>query len=147
MSVRGFAYAVASVALVSAAQLAMQWSMKSLPRLETLPGSAGDIGLLPLAVLMLGVLGYGASLVCWLAALARLPLNRAYALLSLSYALVYLGAALLPGLGGSMSTGKTFGVLLVVSGVTLINARPSPVGGVELSGPRRTGASADAGPG
>ena len=55
--------------------------------------------------------------------MATLPLNRAYSLLSLSYPLVYLCAALLPGLGGSLSAGKTCGVILVVLGVVLINAR------------------------
>ena len=127
MSARGLTYAVTSVALVSGAQLAMRWSMRTLPGLETLPASAGDFALLPLAVLSFGVLGYGASLVCWLGALASLPLNRAYSLLSLSSALVYLGAALLPGLGGSLSVGKTLGVLLVISGVILVNARRTPL--------------------
>ncbi len=145
MNARGLAYAAASVALVSAAQLAMRWSMKSLPRIDTLPAWPGDTGLLPLAVLMLGILGYGASLVCWLGALARLPLNRAYSLLSLSYALVYVGAALLPGLGGTLSTGKTFGVLLVVSGVMLVNARRPPVPGARPSRSSESGASAGAG--
>jgi undecaprenyl phosphate-alpha-L-ara4N flippase subunit ArnF len=119
----GLAYAVASVALVSAAQLAMRWSMTRLPNLETWPAAAGDFGLLAVAVLFLAILGYAASLACWLGALANLPLNRAYSLLSLSYPLVYLLAAVLPGLGGSLSAGKTFGVVLVVSGVMLINAR------------------------
>jgi undecaprenyl phosphate-alpha-L-ara4N flippase subunit ArnF len=125
MSARGVLYALASVALVSAAQLAMRWSMTRLPRIELLPAAVGGgaYDLLAVAVLLLGIAGYGASLLCWLAALGHLPLNRAYSLLSLSYALVYLCAALLPGLGGSFSTGKTCGVALVVLGVVLINAR------------------------
>lgn len=60
---------------------------------------------------------------------AAQPLSRAYSLLSLSYPLVYLFAALLPGLGASLSAGKIFGVILVVAGVVLINARRTqPVG-------------------
>ena len=37
--------------------------------------------------------------------------------------MVYLCSAWLPGLGGSLSAGKTAGVLLVMAGVVLINAR------------------------
>ena len=128
MSARGSAYALASVALVSAAQLAMRWSMTRLPRLEDLPVTPGGnaVSVLAVAVLLLGIVGYGASLLCWLVALGHLPLNRAYSMLSLSYPLVYLCAAMLPGLGGSLSVGKTCGVILVVLGVLLINARPVP---------------------
>lgn len=126
MSARGVSYALASVALVSAAQLAMRWSMTRLPRIEDLPAASGcgAFELLAAAVLLLGIFGYAASLVCWLAALGDLRLNRAYSMLSLSYPLVYLCAALLPGLGGSLSAGKTCGVILVVLGVVLINWRP-----------------------
>lgn len=126
MSARGVSYAMASVALVSAAQLAMRWSMTRLPRIEDLPVTQGSgaFELLAAAVLLLGIVGYAASLVCWLAALGDLRLNRAYSMLSLSYPLVYLCAALLPGLGGSLSAGKTCGVILVVLGVVLINWRP-----------------------
>jgi undecaprenyl phosphate-alpha-L-ara4N flippase subunit ArnF len=128
MSARGLAYALASVALVSAAQLAMRWSMTRLPRLEDLPVMAGSgaFDLLAVAVLLLGIFGYAASLLCWLGALGHLPLNRAYSMLSLSYPLVYLCAAWLPGLGGTLSAGKTCGLMLVVLGVVLINARPMP---------------------
>jgi undecaprenyl phosphate-alpha-L-ara4N flippase subunit ArnF len=130
MSARGVTYALASVALVSAAQLAMRWSMTRLPRIEDLPVTAGGGAFhwFAVAVLLLGIFGYAASLLCWLGALGDLPLNRAYSMLSLSYPLVYLCAAWLPGLGGSLSVGKTVGVILVVLGVVLINARPAPPG-------------------
>ena len=79
--------------------------------------------LLPMGLLMLGIAWYGASLLCWLRALDCLPLSRAYSLLSLSYPLVYLFGTLLPGLSGSLTIGKTLGVILVVAGVVLVNAR------------------------
>lgn len=126
MSARSLAYGIASVALVSAAQLAMRWGMTHLPGLTVPPVAAGDaFALLPVVMLLLGICGYGASLLCWLGALAGLPLNRAYSLLSLSYPLVYLSAALLPGLGGSLTAGKTVAVVLILLGVLLINARPA----------------------
>lgn len=123
MNARGLAYCATSVALVSAAQLAMHWSVTRLPRLETLPVAGLEAHPLEVAILLLGICAYAASLLCWLAALVRMPLGQAYSLLSLSYALVYVAAALLPGLGGTLSIGKTIGVMLVVTGVVLINAR------------------------
>jgi undecaprenyl phosphate-alpha-L-ara4N flippase subunit ArnF len=124
VSARGLSYAVASVALVSAAQLSMRWSMTRLPAVHEWPPAAGvTFQWLALAVLLAGICGYAASLWCWLRALADLPLNRAYSLLSLSYPLVYLSAAVLPGLGGTLNAGKTGGVILILAGVLLINAR------------------------
>lgn len=123
MNAKGLGYGAASVVLVSAAQLAMRWSVTQLPRLETLPVAGLEAHPLAAAMLVLGICAYAASLLCWLAALARMPLGRAYSLLSLSYPIVYVAAALLPGLGGSLSIGKTTGVVLVVMGVVLINAR------------------------
>ena len=72
------------------------------------------------------VLAYALSMLCWLLALKHLPLSRAYSWLSLSYALVYLGAALLPGLGEPLSLPRTLGVGLVIAGVIAINAPRRP---------------------
>lgn len=125
---RGFALALGSVALVSSAQLGMRWAMTRLPApqewLHAL--QALDARLLPmLGVLAGAVLAYALSLLCWLGALRHLPLGRAYSLLSISYALVYLGAAVLPGFGESLSLLKTLGVGLVIAGVLAINS-PRP---------------------
>ncbi|XAH22664.1 4-amino-4-deoxy-L-arabinose-phosphoundecaprenol flippase subunit ArnF [Xylophilus sp. GW821-FHT01B05] len=122
MKAPGLALAGASVLLVSAAQLAMRWSMTRLPGIDAWQQflTAAPVAL---AMLALGICGYALSMVCWMGALNRLPLNRAYSLLALSYPLVYVGAALLPGLGGSLSLGRTLGVLLILLGVLLVNAR------------------------
>ncbi|WP_160288271.1 4-amino-4-deoxy-L-arabinose-phosphoundecaprenol flippase subunit ArnF [Pseudomonas knackmussii] len=124
----GFTLALGSVALVSSAQLGMRWAMTRLPApqqwLDAL--QALDASLLPmLGVLLCAVLAYALSMLCWLGALKFLPLGRAYSLLSISYALVYLGAALLPGFGESLSLFKTLGVGLVIAGVLAINS-PRP---------------------
>ena len=121
MRPRSLAFAGCSVLLVTLAQLGMRWSMMRLPHPRDL--FAGAIAPLPVAILAGAVAAYGASLVCWLVALRHLPLNRAYSILSLSYALVYIAAASLPGLGGSFSLRRSLGVVLVLAGVTLINAR------------------------
>ncbi|MHA3737288.1 4-amino-4-deoxy-L-arabinose-phosphoundecaprenol flippase subunit ArnF [Pseudomonas sp. Eth.TT006] len=125
--VRGIGFALASVGLVSAAQLGMRWSMTRLPQ----PGqwlaalSAGSVDLAALAVVIAAIFAYALSMLCWLAALRDLPLGRAYSLLSISYALVYLLAASLPLFNESFSFTKSLGVALVMLGVITINTRPS----------------------
>ena len=101
---RGFALALGSVALVSGAQLGMRWSMTRLP----LPTEW-------LTALNTGAIDLGA--------LKHLPLGRAYSLLSISYALVYVLAASLPVFNEAFSLSKTLGVALVILGVLIINSR------------------------
>jgi len=123
----GIAFALGSVLLVSAAQLAMRWSMTRLPQpgqwLSTLASQGLDA--LAVAVVLAAIAAYGLSMLCWLLALRDLPLGRAYSLLSLSYALVYLLAASLPLFDESFSFGKSLGVALVMLGVITINTRPA----------------------
>jgi undecaprenyl phosphate-alpha-L-ara4N flippase subunit ArnF len=129
---RGFTFALGSVALVSAAQLGMRWSMTRLPApaqwLEALSGGSLDLAALGLVlVLVLAAIGaYALSMLCWLLALRDVPLGRAYSLLSISYALVYLLAAALPAFNEPFSLSKSLGVALVILGVIVINSRPAP---------------------
>ncbi|MCF5722767.1 4-amino-4-deoxy-L-arabinose-phosphoundecaprenol flippase subunit ArnF [Pseudomonas syringae] len=118
---QGFAMALGSVGLVSAAQLGMRWSMTRLPlpsewfTAQIDPGAFG--------VVLLAIFAYALSMLCWLGALRHLPLGRAYSLLSISYALVYLLAASLPVFNEHLSVSKTLGVALVILGVLVINSR------------------------
>lgn len=122
---RGFTLALSSVALVSAAQLGMRWSMTRLP----LPAdwltalASASVDPLALGVVALAILAYALSMLCWLGALQHLPLGRAYSLLSISYVLVYLLAASLPGFNEPFSLSRTLGVALVILGVLTINSR------------------------
>ncbi|MGP6419638.1 4-amino-4-deoxy-L-arabinose-phosphoundecaprenol flippase subunit ArnF [Pseudomonas putida] len=124
---QGIGFALASVGLVSSAQLGMRWSMTRLPQPEQWLAalSAGSVDLSALAVVVAAIFAYALSMLCWLAALRDLPLGRAYALLSISYALVYLLAASLPLFNESFSFTKSLGVALVMLGVITINTRPS----------------------
>ncbi|MGF0238201.1 4-amino-4-deoxy-L-arabinose-phosphoundecaprenol flippase subunit ArnF [Rhodococcus sp. IEGM1300] len=124
---RGIGFALGSVLLVSAAQLGMRWSMSRLPQPEQwLPAlSNGSVDLSAIAVVLLAILAYALSMLSWLAALRDLPLGRAYSLLSISYALVYLLAASLPLFNEDFSLSKTLGVALVILGVITINSRPA----------------------
>ena len=123
--VRGFALALGSVGLVSAAQLGMRWSMTRLPLpTEWLTAfNSNAIDFAALGVVSLAILAYALSMLCWLGALKHLPLGRAYSLLSISYALVYLLAASLPVFNEDFSVSKTLGVALVILGVLIINSR------------------------
>ena len=122
---RGFAFASGSVLLVSGAQLGMRWSMTRLPQpaqwLEAI--SQGSVSLPALAMVVAAIVAYALSMLCWLLALRDLPLGRAYSLLSISYALVYLLAASLPIFHESFTLSKTLGVTLVILGVLTINSR------------------------
>ncbi|KJZ55591.1 MULTISPECIES: 4-amino-4-deoxy-L-arabinose-phosphoundecaprenol flippase subunit ArnF [Pseudomonas fluorescens group] len=123
--VQGFALALGSVGLVSAAQLGMRWSMTRLPLpsdwLDAFTHNSIDLG--ALGMVILAILAYALSMLCWLGALKYLPLGRAYSLLSISYALVYLLAASLPVFNEDFSVSKTLGVALVILGVLVINSR------------------------
>ena len=123
--VQGFALALGSVGLVSTAQLGMRWSMTRLPLptewLAALNSNAIDFA--ALGVVSLAIFAYALSMLCWLGALKHLPLGRAYSLLSISYALVYLLAASLPVFNEHFSVSKTLGVALVILGVLIINSR------------------------
>lgn len=121
---RGIAFALSSVLLVSGAQLGMRWSMTRLP--TQWPFNFPQLDLAVLLALAGAIVAYALSMLCWLLALKHLPLSRAYSLLSLSYAFVYLGAAVLPGLGEPLSLPRTLGVALVIAGVIAINAPRRP---------------------
>ncbi|MDY7559332.1 4-amino-4-deoxy-L-arabinose-phosphoundecaprenol flippase subunit ArnF [Pseudomonas sp. 10B1] len=124
---RGVTFAMGSVLLVSGAQLGMRWSMTRLPSptqwLDTL--NNGSIDRLAISVVSAAILAYALSMLCWLLALRDLPLGRAYSLLSISYALVYLLAASLPVFQEQFSASKTLGVTLVILGVITINSQRS----------------------
>lgn len=118
----GIIWALLSVVLVSGAQLLLRAAMLLLP-------PVGDIGdlfwhLITLqtgsGLLVLGLCGYLASMVCWFFALKRLPLSKAYALLSLSYIAVW--AAALFFQHEVFSLQALVGVLLVMAGVVTIFA-------------------------
>ena len=123
-SKRGYALALSSVLLVTLAQLLLKSGVIGLPSIRFTLAAMSEListpGLRPsLLMLLLGVLGYLGSLLCWLGALRYLPLHRAYPLLALSYGLVYLCAITLPWLHESFSLLKGAGVLFIILGVYL----------------------------
>ena len=120
---RGLIWCAASILLATAAQLALKWAMLRLPPVcpEGLPEIFKAAAMPALAGLAGGILGYAVSMLCWFLALRSLPLNYAYPMLSLSYVLVCLLAAALPGLNEALGVFKIAGILCVLLGVWLIN--------------------------
>jgi undecaprenyl phosphate-alpha-L-ara4N flippase subunit ArnF len=122
---RGFLFAIASVVLVSAAQLLMKWAMTDFTiTTEMLVDPLAILDRLSLLHVVLplgmGIMCYGVSVLCWMGALARLPLSLAYPLLSLSYPLVYLGALLLPFLHETLNLQRMMAIMLIMLGVMLL---------------------------
>jgi len=113
--------------LSASAQLLMKYGMLAL-------ANSGDLLSQPLSLNSLyqpalqamlfwvsaGLICYAISMLFWMAALARYELSLAYPLLSLSYVLVYIGAAHLPGLNESVSGLRSGGIVLIVTGLVLV---------------------------
>ncbi|MCK7148612.1 4-amino-4-deoxy-L-arabinose-phospho-UDP flippase [Enterobacter bugandensis] len=119
---KGAFWALCSVLLVSAAQLLLRDAMQTLPPvsdflmfISALWHVSSGTG-----ALVLGLTGYVASMGCWYLALHRMALSKAYALLSLSYILVWGAAILLPGWGERFSWHGLLGVALIMLGVLVI---------------------------
>ncbi|WP_145490649.1 4-amino-4-deoxy-L-arabinose-phosphoundecaprenol flippase subunit ArnF [Yersinia aleksiciae] len=123
---KGYLWGVGSVVLVTVAQLMLKWGMMHTPLM-----SLADINLeflvnhlTQLIAVICGLTGYALSMLCWFFALRYLPLNRAYPLLSLSYALVYLAAVLLPWFNEAATLLKTIGAVFILLGIWLISTKP-----------------------
>lgn len=113
---KGVLLALASVLLVTLAQLTLRAAMSDFPPLTLLASH-------PNAVLRLAVgLGlYGLSMLFWMLALRHMPLNRLYPLLSLSYVLVWLAAILLPQFAEPFHWQSLAGVICIVAGLLCVS--------------------------
>ena len=119
---KGAFWALCSVLLVSAAQLLLRDAMQALPPVSEILTFISALWRVSsgTGALLLGLMGYVASMGCWYLALHRMALSKAYALLSLSYILVWAAAILLPGWGESFSWQGLAGVGLIMLGVLVI---------------------------
>jgi len=118
----GWLFALCSVLLVSGAQLLMKWAMIQLPAFSQ-PLDLLSVLLsfsTPVLALFTGLFAYALSMLCWLLALRRLPLSRAYPLLSLSYLLVWGAALLIPALNEHFLWGKLAGGVVILAGLLCI---------------------------
>ncbi len=126
----GVMWGLISVAIASLAQLSLGFAMMRLPSIAHPLAFISGLGAFNAATLALfaGLAGYLVSVFCWQKTLHTLALSKAYALLSLSYVLVWVASMLLPGLQGAFSLKAMLGVLCIMAGVMLIflPARSSP---------------------
>ncbi|MFJ5337516.1 4-amino-4-deoxy-L-arabinose-phosphoundecaprenol flippase subunit ArnF [Pectobacterium sp. CHL-2024] len=123
MAKMGYVWALGSIALASIAQVLMKSGMLALPSISLAhwPSLSTLLAGWPAVAVLIGMLCYGLSMVCWFMVLRYLPLSRAYPLISLSYAVVYLAAVFLPWLNEPMSLRKNLGVLIILLGVWLVS--------------------------
>ncbi|MBA0171199.1 4-amino-4-deoxy-L-arabinose-phosphoundecaprenol flippase subunit ArnF [Pectobacterium versatile] len=129
MAKRGYIWAIISIVLASTAQVLMKSGMLALPSISFAhwPSLSSLVAGWPVVAVLVGVICYGLSMVCWFMVLRYLPLSRAYPLISLSYAVVYLAAVFLPWLNEPMSLRKTLGVLIILLGVWLVSRNAQAV--------------------
>ncbi|RJL19012.1 4-amino-4-deoxy-L-arabinose-phosphoundecaprenol flippase subunit ArnF [Pectobacterium polaris] len=122
MAKKGYVWALGSIVLASTAQVLMKSGMLALPSISIAhwPSLSSLLSGWPAVAVLFGMLCYGLSMVCWFMVLRYLPLSRAYPLISLSYAVVYLAAVFLPWLNEPMSLRKNLGVLIILLGVWLV---------------------------
>ena len=114
------ASAVASLVLAACGQLFMKAGMLEIGEIQNLFDRLQPPPISGVAWIAAGVLAYGSAILSWLPLLARVRLSVAYPLVSLSYALVYVGAVLWPRLEEQFSWGRTTGILLIIVGVWLV---------------------------
>ena len=119
---KGAFWALCSVLLVSAAQLLLREAMQALPSVSEILTFISALWHVSsgTGALLLGLMGYVASMGCWYLALHRMALSKAYALLSLSYILVWAAAIVLPGWGEHFSWHGLVGVGFIMLGVLTI---------------------------
>ncbi|MEH3409872.1 4-amino-4-deoxy-L-arabinose-phosphoundecaprenol flippase subunit ArnF [Enterobacter quasiroggenkampii] len=119
---KGAFWALCSVLLVSAAQLLLRSAMQALPPVSDVLALISALWHVSsgTGALLLGLMGYVASMGCWYLALHRMALSKAYALLSLSYILVWGAAILLPGWEERFSWHGLVGVGFIILGVLVI---------------------------
>lgn len=118
----GIFWGLCSVILTSVAQLSLGYAMANLPPVlhpltfisAVFSTNSGAFALYA------GLMGYLLSVICWHKALHQLALSKAYALLSLSYVLVWAASMILPGWQGAFSLQALAGVLCIMIGLMTI---------------------------
>ncbi|EPQ0971470.1 4-amino-4-deoxy-L-arabinose-phosphoundecaprenol flippase subunit ArnF [Citrobacter farmeri] len=118
----GLLWGLCSVIITSVAQLGLGFAMANLPSMtqwQTFIPALFSVHTGTLA-LFAGLMGYLLSVFCWHNALHYLALSKAYALLSLSYVLVWVASITLPGWQGAFSLKALLGVLCIMAGLMFI---------------------------
>ena len=109
----GLMWGLFSVIIASVAQLSLGFAASHLPPMTHLWDFIAALLAFGLdaRILLLGLLGY---------LLSVFALSKAYALLSMSYVLVWIASMVLPGWEGTFSLKALLGVACIMSGLMLI---------------------------
>lgn len=118
----GLLWGLCSVVITSIAQLGLGFAMENLPPMAQWQAFIPALFSIHTGTLALfaGLAGYLLSVFCWHNALHHLALSKAYALLSLSYVLVWVASIILPGWQGVFSLKALLGVLCIMTGLMFI---------------------------
>ncbi|EPG4957532.1 TPA: 4-amino-4-deoxy-L-arabinose-phosphoundecaprenol flippase subunit ArnF [Citrobacter amalonaticus] len=118
----GLLWGLCSVIITSVAQLGLSFAMANLPPMTQWQTFIPVLFSLHTGtfVLCTSLVGYLLSVFCWHNALHHLALSKAYALLSLSYVLVWVASIILPGWQGTFSLKALLGVLCIMAGLMFI---------------------------
>ncbi|WP_411834135.1 EamA family transporter [Pseudoxanthomonas mexicana] len=113
-------FIAATILLTVYGQLVLKWQVSLYPQLVSAPFSIGNIMALLLKPWVISgfVAAFGASL-CWMAAISRLPLSRAYPFMSINFVLVALLAAWL--FREHLDAYKVAGTAVIVVGVIILS--------------------------
>lgn len=114
-----------SVTLIAAGQLFMRRGMLEFGEVDSFAAFVNLVwsGLASpptIAYVWAGMIVYAAAVMVWLQVLSRMALSLAFPMMSLSYVLVYLGAAFWPELDETISVYRVAGTALIMLGVALV---------------------------
>jgi drug/metabolite transporter (DMT)-like permease len=119
----GIGYVLGTIAFTVASQLLLKWRMALAGGLP--PGFGGKLGFLFRQLvdpwILLGLFSAFMAALCWMAALTKFELSRAYPLTSVSFVLILILSSVL--FRESITTFKVIGVLLILAGIVVIGVR------------------------
>lgn len=114
-----------SVTLIAAGQLLMRRGMIEFGQIDSFAAFINLVwsGLArpaTIAYVWAGMIVYAAAVMVWLQVLSRMALSLAFPMMSLSYVLVYVGAAFWPALDETISVYRIAGTALIMLGVAMV---------------------------
>jgi len=119
----GIGYVLGTIALTVASQLLLKWRMALAGGLP--PELGGKLSFLFRQLydpwILLGLFSAFMAALCWMAALTKFELSRAYPLTSVSFVLILILSSVL--FRESITTFKVIGVLLILAGIVVIGVR------------------------
>lgn len=114
-----------SVTLIAAGQLFMRRGMLEFGEIDSFAAFVNLVwsGLAApstIAYVWAGMIVYAAAVMVWLQVLSRMALSLAFPMMSISYVLVYLGAAFWPALAEPIGWYRIAGTTLIMLGVGMV---------------------------